>query len=42
MISWDDAVEEGRKLVKDTEYNQMRLEEIADQLEPKYGESTLT
>jgi hypothetical protein len=41
LISWDEAVEEGKRLIKDLETNQMRIGEIADRLEPKYGESTL-
>jgi hypothetical protein len=40
-IPWDDAVEEGRRLIEDLEDRQMRLGEIADKLEPKYRESTL-
>ena len=40
-ITWDDAVEEGKMLVAGLDASQMRLGEIADRLEPKYGESTL-
>jgi hypothetical protein len=40
-ISWDDAVEEGKRLVASLESDQMRLGQIADELEPEYGESTL-
>ena len=40
-ILWDDAVDEGILLVQHIEHSQMRLGEIADTLEPKYGESTL-
>jgi hypothetical protein len=40
-ISLDEAVEEGKRLIKDLEANQMRIGEIADRLESKYGESTL-
>jgi hypothetical protein len=36
-ISWDEAVEEGKRLIKDLETNRMRMGEIADRLEPKYG-----
>jgi hypothetical protein len=41
-ISWDDAVKEGMQLVQRIEQSQMRLGQIADELEPKYGDSTLT
>jgi hypothetical protein len=40
-ITWDDEVEEGKRLVAGLDAGQMRLGEIADRLEPKYGESTL-
>ena len=40
-ISWNDAVDEGTTLVQHIEQSQMRLGEIADTLEPKYGESAL-
>jgi hypothetical protein len=40
-ITWGAAVEEGIRLVAGLEADQMRLGQIADQLEPKYGESTL-
>jgi hypothetical protein len=42
LISWDEAVEEGMRLVENLEANQMRIGEIADRIEPKYGESTLS
>ena len=40
-ISWDSAVEEGKQLAKNVEQGKMRLGQIADELEPKYGDSTL-
>jgi hypothetical protein len=40
-VSWDSAVEEGTQLAKNIEQGQMRLGQIADELEPKYGDSTL-
>jgi hypothetical protein len=40
-ILWDDAVEEGARLVKHIDQSQMRLGQIADELEPKYGDATL-
>jgi hypothetical protein len=40
-ITWDEAVEEGKRLIVDLESSQMRLGEIADRIQPKYGESTL-
>jgi transposase-like protein len=40
-ISYDEAVTEGKQLVKAIKSNQMRLGELADRLEPKYGKQTL-
>lgn len=40
-ISWDDAIAEGAQLVRNMEQSQMRLGQIADELEPKYGDATL-
>jgi hypothetical protein len=42
LISWDEAVEEGMRLVENLEANQMRIGEIADRIDPKYGERTLS
>jgi hypothetical protein len=38
-ITWDDAVQEGIRLIASVDAGQMRLGEIADRLEPKYGDS---
>jgi hypothetical protein len=40
-ISYDAAVTEGKELVKEIKSNQMRLGELADRLQPKYGDKTL-
>jgi hypothetical protein len=40
-ITWDEAVEEGKQLLKNIEASQMRFDEIADRLVSKYGEGTL-
>jgi hypothetical protein len=41
LIFWDEAVEEGKRLIGDLEANQMRIGEVDDKLEPKYDDSTL-
>src|SRR5262245_42978698 len=40
-IFYDDAVEEAKKILKQFDSGQMRLGELADKIEPKYGEHTL-
>jgi hypothetical protein len=41
QIPYDQAVEDGRKLVTSMKDSQFELGRIADKLEPKYGEHTL-
>src|SRR5262245_19890963 len=41
VIEFDEAVVEGKKLVKELHSNENKLGELADRLEPKYGDKTL-
>ncbi len=41
IINYDEAVALAKQLVKDIKSDQMRLGELADRLQPKYGDKTL-
>ena len=41
VINYDDAVSEAKQIIATIESNEMRLGELADRLEPRYGEKTL-
>lgn len=42
QIPYDEAVTEAKQIIAAIESSEMRLGELADRLEPKYGEQTLT
>lgn len=41
VINYDEAVSEARQIIATIESNEMKLGELADRLEPRYGEQTL-